>query len=434
MGRRRPPTVLLALQVGSRQQLGDRDQPGLHLLLWGTRRVSWAQAPSPSPVGRPAPLPPPRTHLVEGADRSITEGGLGGAAEKLEHCEETDASDGLPPLGQPGNPGAPGRGRDGARGTVVGQGLGDCSDPNPPLSYSPTSTATPTEEPCTCPPPGRASPRETQLQGGWRGGGAWAPETAGASSLALHPGRLTMAEAASYTTISCLLRRQLSMKSNSGLSRLQRNRRQEDAEGPPQGRARAGGGARQGAVPLPAVLVLQLPAGHADHHAVGEGGLEAVPRELADHLADGQAVVLPHVVQKPQRVVLGGWGGHRAGRVRPEATRPLLTSGVGTMGASGAQVWASRPSHGDSAGLLPPAPPGATQMEELETRCLQPERGSQSRPGLRTRVVRGRADWRPHSRPSARPRPRMHGCCCKASRGRGGKQTIPVPSALQSPH
>jgi len=40
--------------------------------------------------------------------------------------------------------------------------------------------------------------------------------------LALHPGRLTMAEAASYTTISCLLRRQLSMKSNSGLSRLQR--------------------------------------------------------------------------------------------------------------------------------------------------------------------------------------------------------------------
>ena len=48
------------------------------------------------------------------------------------------------------------------------------------------------------------------------------PETAGASSLALHPGRLTMAEAASYTTISCLLRRQLSMKSNSGLSRLQR--------------------------------------------------------------------------------------------------------------------------------------------------------------------------------------------------------------------
>ena len=44
------------------------------------------------------------------------------------------------------------------------------------------------------------------------------------------------------------------------------------------------GGERQGVVPLPAVLVLQLPAGHADHHAVGEGGLEAVPRELADHL------------------------------------------------------------------------------------------------------------------------------------------------------
>lgn len=155
-----------------------------------------------------------------------------------------------------------------------------------------------------------------------------------------------------------------------------------------------------------------------------------MPRELADHLADGQAVVLPHVVQKPQRVVLGGWGGHRAGRVRPEATRPLLTSGVGTMDASGAQVWASRPSHGDSAGLLPPAPPGATQMEELETRCLQPERGSQSRPGLRTRVVRGRADWRPHSRPSAGPAP---GCMAAAAKpAGGGEANRPSPSPLPS--
>ena len=65
-------------------------------------------------------------------------------------------------------------------------------------------------------------------------------------------------------------------------------------------------------VPLPAVLLLQLPAGHADHHAVGEGGLEAVPRELADHLADSQAVVLPHVVQEPQRVVLEGGRGQQS--------------------------------------------------------------------------------------------------------------------------
>lgn len=121
-----------------------------------------------------------------------------------------------------------------------------------------------------------------------------------------------MAEAASYTTISCLLRKQLSMKSNSGLSRLQDNRRQEDAGGPVQETGKASLGMRGDTVPLPAVLLLQLPAGHADHHAVGEGGLEAVPRELADHLADGQAVVLPHVVQEPQRVVLESGKGQQS--------------------------------------------------------------------------------------------------------------------------
>ena len=52
-----------------------------------------------------------------------------------------------------------------------------------------------------------------------------------------------MAEAASYTTISCLLRRQLSMKSNSGLSRLQNNRWQEEAGGghPGEGQGWVGG-------------------------------------------------------------------------------------------------------------------------------------------------------------------------------------------------
>lgn len=46
------------------------------------------------------------------------------------------------------------------------------------------------------------------------------PETAGASSLAVQLGMCTMAEAASYTTISFLFLRQLSMKSNKGLSWL----------------------------------------------------------------------------------------------------------------------------------------------------------------------------------------------------------------------
>ena len=85
----------------------------------------------------------------------------------------------------------------------------------------------------------------------------------------------------------------------------------------------------------------------------------------------------------------------------------------------------------DSAGLCPPTPPGTIQMEVLETRCLRPERGSGSWPGLRTCVVRGRTDGRPHSRPSAPwPCPRMRGCCCEASRGRGGTQTTPLPSGV----
>lgn len=48
----------------------------------------------------------------------------------------------------------------------------------------------------------------------------YGPDTAGASSLAVQLGMWTMAEAASYTTISFLFLRQLSMKSNSGLSWL----------------------------------------------------------------------------------------------------------------------------------------------------------------------------------------------------------------------
>lgn len=60
----------------------------------------------------------------------------------------------------------------------------------------------------------------------------WAPrlpETAGANSLAVQLGRLTMADAASYTTISCLFLRQLSMKSNRGLSRLRDKKTPQDS-------------------------------------------------------------------------------------------------------------------------------------------------------------------------------------------------------------
>lgn len=121
--------------------------------------------------------------------------------------------------------------------------------------------------------------------------------------MALQPGRLTMAEAASYTTISCLLRKQLSIKSNRGLSRLQK-----DTGGKKLGMAQRGIGRHLAkgdkSHSLPAILFLQLFAGHPDHHAVGKGRLEAMPGELADHLIDSQAVVLPYVVQEPQSMVL----------------------------------------------------------------------------------------------------------------------------------
>lgn len=54
----------------------------------------------------------------------------------------------------------------------------------------------------------------------------------------------------------------------------------------------------------PASLLLQQLAGYSDHQAVGKRGLEAVACELAEHLVDCQAVVLPHVVQQAQGVVL----------------------------------------------------------------------------------------------------------------------------------
>lgn len=50
---------------------------------------------------------------------------------------------------------------------------------------------------------------------------------------------------------------------------------------------------------LPAIFLFQLLAGHSDHHAVGKGGLQAMPGELAYHLIHGQTIILPHMVQQP---------------------------------------------------------------------------------------------------------------------------------------
>lgn len=54
----------------------------------------------------------------------------------------------------------------------------------------------------------------------------------------------------------------------------------------------------------PASLLLQQLAGYSDHHAVGKWGLEAMACELAEHLVDCQAVILPHMVQQAQSMIL----------------------------------------------------------------------------------------------------------------------------------
>lgn len=54
----------------------------------------------------------------------------------------------------------------------------------------------------------------------------------------------------------------------------------------------------------PASLLLQQLAGYSDHHAVSKWGLEAMACELAEHLVDCQAVVLPHMVQQAQSMIL----------------------------------------------------------------------------------------------------------------------------------
>lgn len=86
------------------------------------------------------------------------------------------------------------------------------------------------------------------------------------------------------------------MKSNSGLSRLQKNTGSKKVEMAQHGRLNEASSSEGRQEPLPAVLLLQLLAGHPDHHAVGKGRLEAVPRELANHFTDSQAVILTYMV------------------------------------------------------------------------------------------------------------------------------------------
>lgn len=54
----------------------------------------------------------------------------------------------------------------------------------------------------------------------------------------------------------------------------------------------------------PSLRLVQQLAGDADEHAVGERRLEARLGELVEHLSDGEAVVLPEVIQQAQRMVL----------------------------------------------------------------------------------------------------------------------------------
>lgn len=59
-----------------------------------------------------------------------------------------------------------------------------------------------------------------------------------------------------------------------------------------------------------------------------------MPGELADHLIDSQAVVLPHVVQEPQGVVLRTGDGGRARAGEAQATshgRPLQSLGFSLL-------------------------------------------------------------------------------------------------------
>lgn len=54
----------------------------------------------------------------------------------------------------------------------------------------------------------------------------------------------------------------------------------------------------------PSLGLVQQFAGDPDEHAVGEGRLETRLGELVEHLGDGEAVVLPEMIQQAQGVVL----------------------------------------------------------------------------------------------------------------------------------
>lgn len=90
------------------------------------------------------------------------------------------------------------------------------------------------------------------------------------------------------------------MKSNKGLSWLTAERRKTTPSatrrgsrslGPPQ-------------VCSPGLGLVQQLAGDPDQHAVGKRRLEARFGELVEHFGDGEAVVLPQVIQQAQGMVL----------------------------------------------------------------------------------------------------------------------------------
>lgn len=87
------------------------------------------------------------------------------------------------------------------------------------------------------------------------------------------------------------------MKSNSGLSRLKENiGGKKKLEMTQHGKLNEASSSEGRQELLPAVLLLQLLAGHPNHHAVGKGRLEAMPGELANHLIDSQAVIPTYMV------------------------------------------------------------------------------------------------------------------------------------------
>lgn len=85
-GHRRPSAVLQAFRWAHASTWGTETSQGCTSCREGPGDRSPGPRPPPPALSEDQPLCPLRTHLVEGADGGVTEGGLGGAAEELEHC------------------------------------------------------------------------------------------------------------------------------------------------------------------------------------------------------------------------------------------------------------------------------------------------------------------------------------------------------------